>query len=78
MLSLMLFFVGAIIVAKVSAQLAASRQSRSACAGIELPPDTAEDDFATRPCLPAKQVADDVVRGAYDPTSIYYPVFHNH
>lgn len=78
MLSLMLFFVGAIIVAKVSAQLAGSGQSRTAYAGTELPPDAAEDDWDTRPCLPAGQVADDVVRGAYDPASIYYPVFHNH
>lgn len=78
MLSLVLFLVGLTIVVKVSARLAGSGQPRTAYAGTELPPDAAEDDLGTRPCLPAEQVADDVVRGAYDPASIYYPVFHNH
>lgn len=78
MLSLALFLIGLIIVVKASARLTGSKQSRLAGAGTELLPDTAEDGFVTRPWLPAKQVTDDVVRGAYDPASIYYPVFHNH
>lgn len=78
MLSLVLFLIGAIIAAKVFARLADSGQSRTAYAGTELSSAAAEDDFAARPCLPMEQVADDVVRGAYDPASIYYPVFHNH
>lgn len=77
MLSLALLLIGLIIVVKVSAQIAGSRRSRLACAGTDLPPDAAED-FVTRPCLPAGAVTDDVVRGAYDPASVYYPVFHNH